>query len=417
MINKLTKGQRPTLLEADKGNELIDHINSLSQMDVKRGADTDKFVFGKNKSTLHLQDFPQNQSSSSSGTLEIDSADESVLITEVPNQPTDLKALTLNNLRAKDVLLKSPNFSVDIKEVPINALVAEIRLLSLSLNGLKAKDATISSQDNSVVIVTNEQEANIDLKALELNGIGGKNALLDSQNNSISVSSPINPKRTQPVQENQIDLKGMTLQNLGSKDVTLVSDDDSVSILRQKTDTNNPELDFKGLTLNDFKAEDVTIYSNSGIATVHTTPETNSIQVYVPPPIAGISTAGVDLVSENDSVEFTKKDGNVDLQALRINEWGGRDINLESATGTIQVRKRESIDGLGKTIYKLQLEGFDLNGIGHKRATLEAGTGLKVETAGQTITVSLDGTWQDIVVCENGVQRTMQVLVKNQTQS
>jgi hypothetical protein len=134
-IENVQKGKRPTLLEADKANEVIDHVNSLSGTVVVRGGDADKFIFGKEKTTLQLQDFPSQD-------VDIESADQSVIITET-DTGHDLKALTLNDLKAKDVDIVSNDLSIDIDEVNEQSDAPQINLKGLTLNGIKAKNATL----------------------------------------------------------------------------------------------------------------------------------------------------------------------------------------------------------------------------------------------------------------------------------
>ena len=45
-IDKLEKGARPTLLEAEKGNELIDRLNALGNMTVKTGTKNEVLYAG-----------------------------------------------------------------------------------------------------------------------------------------------------------------------------------------------------------------------------------------------------------------------------------------------------------------------------------------------------------------------------------
>nr|BAR32845.1 hypothetical protein [uncultured Mediterranean phage uvMED] len=59
MINKLQKGQSPTLVDTDKGNEIIENINALSSMKVVRGG-SDSFEVSKSNSVLTLQETPSN---------------------------------------------------------------------------------------------------------------------------------------------------------------------------------------------------------------------------------------------------------------------------------------------------------------------------------------------------------------------
>lgn len=53
MIKPLVKGETPTLLETDKGNELINVINALQNMQVVRGS-SDNFQIGYNNAVLTI---------------------------------------------------------------------------------------------------------------------------------------------------------------------------------------------------------------------------------------------------------------------------------------------------------------------------------------------------------------------------
>lgn len=56
IIRKVQKGKTPTLLEADKANELIEKINALLNMEVVRQGDTDKFEVSSTNSLLTLSE-------------------------------------------------------------------------------------------------------------------------------------------------------------------------------------------------------------------------------------------------------------------------------------------------------------------------------------------------------------------------
>lgn len=59
MIRKVQKGKTPTLLEANKANELIDAINAIHNMEVVREGNIDKFEASNTNSILTLSEFPQ----------------------------------------------------------------------------------------------------------------------------------------------------------------------------------------------------------------------------------------------------------------------------------------------------------------------------------------------------------------------
>lgn len=62
MIEEVQKGETPTLLEADKANELIKAINALTSMEIVRGANSDYLEVSETNSILNLQDFPEGSS-------------------------------------------------------------------------------------------------------------------------------------------------------------------------------------------------------------------------------------------------------------------------------------------------------------------------------------------------------------------
>lgn len=65
MIRKVQKGKTPTLLEANKANELIDAINAIKNMEVVREGNIDKFEASNTNSILTLSEFPQGGGSGS----------------------------------------------------------------------------------------------------------------------------------------------------------------------------------------------------------------------------------------------------------------------------------------------------------------------------------------------------------------
>lgn len=59
MIEEVQKGETPTLLEAEKANELIKAINALTNMEIVRGGTLDTLIVSETNSILNLQDFPE----------------------------------------------------------------------------------------------------------------------------------------------------------------------------------------------------------------------------------------------------------------------------------------------------------------------------------------------------------------------
>lgn len=55
MISKLVQGEYPTLLEASKGNELIDALNLLMDMEVRvGGTGKSRFLYSEGKIILFI---------------------------------------------------------------------------------------------------------------------------------------------------------------------------------------------------------------------------------------------------------------------------------------------------------------------------------------------------------------------------
>ena len=68
MIQKVTKGQSPTLLDAEKANELIEAVNALQNMRVVRGG-TDYFSSSNTSCVLTLSEHTE-QSEQEGGSID-----------------------------------------------------------------------------------------------------------------------------------------------------------------------------------------------------------------------------------------------------------------------------------------------------------------------------------------------------------
>ena len=62
MIKKLQKGSAPSLLDTNKGNEIIDAINALSNISIKRGA-SDSFHASDSNAIITLTEHPSSSQS------------------------------------------------------------------------------------------------------------------------------------------------------------------------------------------------------------------------------------------------------------------------------------------------------------------------------------------------------------------
>lgn len=375
-ISKLKKGERPTLLETDKGNELIDHINSIAGMEVKRGSTDDKFVFGVEKCTLHLQDFPSNSGSSSG---ELQSQDESIRITEFANEPTDIKGLTLNEIKAEDAFIVS-----DDKSTNIVTQNNEIDLKTLTLNGIRAKDAHLRSLDNSTKVTTVGDQ--IDLKSLTLNGIKAKDATIPETDSVGVITTPAN----------QIELKSLRINGIGKTDANIKSPDSSVSV-----DTVANSINLKALTVNNIKATNATITNGNGGINVDT--QGNSILISNTQKETVISsqdqTVGVFSQIINNQREY-------DLSALSLNGIADASATITGGIGNQVVTDAQT--------NKITVNGISLNGHVAKAVSIVAGTGIDVTVGENSVVISLEPevkNYKDIVVCENGVQKTYTVRV------
>ena len=58
-IQELVKGQTPSLVDTDKGNELIRVINSLQKIEVQRNGEKDFIQYSENNVLLNLQEMPE----------------------------------------------------------------------------------------------------------------------------------------------------------------------------------------------------------------------------------------------------------------------------------------------------------------------------------------------------------------------
>ena len=64
-IKELVQGQTPSLINADKGNEVIKAINALQKIEVQRKGETDFISYSSNNVLLNLKEMP-----GAGGTLE-----------------------------------------------------------------------------------------------------------------------------------------------------------------------------------------------------------------------------------------------------------------------------------------------------------------------------------------------------------
>ena len=65
-IKQLVQGQTPSLVNTDKGNELINAINALQKIEVQRKGEKDFISYSSNNVLLNLQEIPEG----SAGTLD-----------------------------------------------------------------------------------------------------------------------------------------------------------------------------------------------------------------------------------------------------------------------------------------------------------------------------------------------------------
>ena len=61
IIKRLEKGQTPSLLDTNKGNEVIDAVNALQQIRVQRNGTQDFVLYSDNDVLINIQDFPVNE--------------------------------------------------------------------------------------------------------------------------------------------------------------------------------------------------------------------------------------------------------------------------------------------------------------------------------------------------------------------
>lgn len=223
-INRLTKGSTPTLLEADKGNELIDAINVLNNMQIGYG-DQFRVDVGNLGVNITIPQPPQAQNKNTPQAnvgndfkVGIDYANyqdtEINFLTgdgdkyqSIPvfDSPTDIgiKSLKLNGFwGGNDVTAKSMYHGTLIRENGIGGKgKGDLFIDSVVVNGFGAGDLTLKSTNDSVDIddtgltsgIYNKGKAwatgFIDFRALRVNGYGGDvNVTLKSKTERVCIT-------------------------------------------------------------------------------------------------------------------------------------------------------------------------------------------------------------------------------------
>ena len=69
-IKRLEKGQTPSLLDTDKGNEVIDSVNALQKIRIQRNGTRDFVSYSDNDILITLKDFPEADSTESGQTTD-----------------------------------------------------------------------------------------------------------------------------------------------------------------------------------------------------------------------------------------------------------------------------------------------------------------------------------------------------------
>ena len=58
-IERLVQGETPSLLDAEKGNEVIDAINPLQKIEIQRKGTSDFVSYSDNNVLINLQEMPE----------------------------------------------------------------------------------------------------------------------------------------------------------------------------------------------------------------------------------------------------------------------------------------------------------------------------------------------------------------------
>lgn len=282
----------------------------------------------------------------------------------------------------------------------------ENELSGILVDGVEVSTPTIDFQgtdtndDSNVKLTLNsgDEISAITFKAISLNGLAGVDAELFSDDESITFE----------VKDNKIDLKGFTLNGLKG-DANLVSDDyDTVGITVEE-EAN--EIKLKGHSLNGMGAVDVTLGSLNGGVVVETDVDNNQIKIKGTT-INGLGARNFSLIGLDDSISIDTVDiegtDNKQLQfrGLRMNGFGATNASVVAEGNGIEVS--EAIDP-----NRIKIKGTTLHGMGARNLTLvgEEGISVRIDSDSGIIYIGMLGQYKDLVICENGEQKTIKVRV------
>ena len=179
-INKLVRGQHPTLLEASKGNELIDAINILSNMQIGYG-DAFRVDVGNIGVNITIPNPPSPPAP------------------VAPNTGGDYQVgIDKSDYAEEEVSFITPTDGADGNNTrPFWLSADEIGFESLELNGFWAQKAKIKNQHKSIVVeetgIGGEGLGEIEIDSILVNGFGGGELDIKSPDDSVLIDDDALP--------------------------------------------------------------------------------------------------------------------------------------------------------------------------------------------------------------------------------
>jgi hypothetical protein len=251
-IKKLVQGQHPTLLEAQKGNELIDAINVLNNMQIGYG-DSFRVNIGSHRVNISIPQPPPAPPPApppSGGDYQV-GIDKSDYAEEEISFITPTDGTDGNNTR------------------PFWLSADEVGFESLELNGFFAQKAKIKNKEKSIVVTEvgtgGDGEAKIEMDAILVNGFGGGELELKSPDESVKIDDDkLPPADGKEWITGVINLHALTIDKHGGKvNINLKSESGERVKITKTGSGENYDYKFDGLSLMGIKHADAKIKSTN----------------------------------------------------------------------------------------------------------------------------------------------------------
>ena len=268
-IKKLVQGQHPTLLEAQKGNELIDAINVLNNMQIGYG-DSFRVNIGSHRVNISIPQPPPAPPPApppSGGDYQV-GIDKSDYAEEEISFITPTDGTDGNNTR------------------PFWLSADEVGFESLELNGFFAQKAKIKNKEKSIVVTEvgtgGDGEAKIEMDAILVNGFGGGELELKSPDESVKIDDDkLPPADGKEWITGVINLHALTIDKHGGKvNINLKSESTNEKILGVSVSDKTVNLKPKEVV--------ITTKTSKWLEVVKVSPNEYQIN-FLPPPVTTIS--------------------------------------------------------------------------------------------------------------------------------